>query len=433
VSTCLDNLQPVGTEGHVIKRPTSRISVPRLRGISTPLSLGNSLAQGRTHGNKANKSPDVNHDEDQTCHDEEDLDVELEKTAARLPVEAPPCIKEADASGATDNPGYDLAIESAVKRHNGVLVLWENGRLDTDHGNDGGKAEEQGAGDADDDDGDEASDERGPLGPVVFADIFGVIETEELDGTLGYVQRDVGHRGIDSSGEGEGLPLAASWDALPEASGIGHGNDLVRPGGVQIGSQGTCDSADNDETERDKAGNGALEHIPDEGESHGPDGMVSESAEAGETSTLRDQVFDGTADRRGDRLLVNERHSRGSLEETLLLVFGGRLIGSRDGDSGRGSLDHAERGDDVLEHVFGLVVISLRFSLVAKGRGSTYSAQEEDHHDETTHDDSDAHCGHLDFGVLHGTLEHLHARGMLDAAADDVFEHPAAVSRLTVE
>jgi len=313
----------------------------------------------------------VHHDEDQTSHDEKDLDVELEKTATRLPVEAPPGVKEADATSATNNLGYDLAIERAVERHDGVLVLGEDGGLDTDHGDDGGKAQEQGAGDADDDDGDEADDERGPLGAVVFADIFRVdaIETEELSGTLGDVDGDIGHGSVNGSREGEDLPVGAGRNALPEAGGAGHRNDLVRPGGVQVGSQSTSEGADNDHTERDKGGKDALDHVANDGEGNSPESMVPESPEAGKTSTLSDQVFDGGADRRGKRLLVYECHGRGSLEEALLLVLGGGLFGGGDGDRGGGSLDHAERGDDVLEHVFDLVIVSLGVQPGGEGKG----------------------------------------------------------------
>ena len=71
---------------------------------------------------------------------------------------------------------------------------------------------------------------------------------------------------------------------------------------------------------------------------------------------MGDEVGDCAADGGCDGLLVDERDCGASLEEAFFFVFGsGFGGGGGDGYGGGGGLDHAEGGDDFVEHVGYLV------------------------------------------------------------------------------
>jgi hypothetical protein len=64
---------------------------------------------------------------------------------------------------------------------------------------------------------------------------------------------------------------------------------------------------------------------------------------------MSDEVADGATNGRGNGLLVDKGDGRSGLQKTFFLVLVGGLLGH--GNSGDGGLDHAERGDDFVEHV----------------------------------------------------------------------------------
>ena len=77
-----------------------------------------------------------------------------------------------------------------------------------------------------------------------------------------------------------------------------------------------------------------------------------EAAETGPATGMCDQVFDGAADAGCDGLLVDKSDGGSGLKETLLLGFVGAVVGGGgDGDGCDGGLNHAERGNDLVEHV----------------------------------------------------------------------------------
>lgn len=325
------------------------------------LDLGQELAERRAHDSEDLESQDVRNDYDQAGDDEESLDVELDEAAARLPVEAAPCVHEADDASAAHELGDDFAAEGAVEGDDCVLVLGEDGGLDADEGDDCGDAEEQGACDGEDEESDDADDQGDPLRALVSLEVLvlELVETEEHAEPGAEVDGDVGHGGLDGGGEREGLPVALGGNALPEGLLCGCADNLVGPCGVDVCDGCAGESGDEDGLAGD-VGERAREELGDEGEDHGVEDVEAKTAEAGKAATVGNEVPDGAADAGGNRLLVDEGDGRASLEQTLLLLLVTGLVGGRgDGNGSDGALHHAECGDNLLEHVRNLCLVSL--------------------------------------------------------------------------
>lgn len=342
------------------------------------LSLSHQLANGRTHDGKHLEGQDMEEDEGKTSNDEEDLNVELDEATASLPGEAAPRIQEADDASATENSGNDLAAESAVKRNNEVLVLGENRRLDADECDDGGKAEEERAHDADDEDGNNANDEGCPLGAVILTDVLLVelVQAHEHANATDDVQADKGHGSFDGSRNGESLPVLLGGDALAERLVVGHADDLVCPGRVEVGERGAGQGSD-ENGGRTKARQDGLEDLGDGGEEEGIEEVDLDASEAGVAAGVANNVLDGAAYGRSDGLLVDEGDGGSGLEQILLLcLVAGFMGGGGDGDGCDRSLDHAESGHDFLERVVDLKTCHVRHA--TSGRvsrdGRTYQA-----------------------------------------------------------
>lgn len=324
------------------------------------MSISKEFAELRAHDGEHLKGYDVEKDKGKRNDTHDALDVGLDEPTASLPVEAPPRIHEANAAGSTEDLGNDLAAKGAVKGHNGVLVLGQERGFDTDLGNNGRHAQEEGAAYGDGDDCDPAEEERRPLCAVVIAEFVALAllgETEPRDEAHGEEDRNVRHDRGNGSGEGEGLPLLTARDAVPEADVAGHGDDLVGPGGVQVGSRSAGDGGNDDSADGKETREECLEQTTDPAQRESVDHLVAESPPAGELASLAGEVADGGAHRRGDGLLVDEGDLSAGLEEAFLLIFGGGLVvvvGHSDG--GGGSLHHGEHGEDICERVLHLVV-----------------------------------------------------------------------------
>lgn len=394
------------------------------------LSLSQELANGRPHNGKDLESQNVGNDKDKAGKDEEDLDVELDEPAARLPREAAPRIQEADDAGAAEHSRHDLAAKRAVKGHDEVLVFGENGRLDADQGDDGGEAQEQRAEDADDEDGDDAHDQRCPLRAVVLADVL-VLELvqphEHADGADN-VQADIGHGGLDGSGNGKSLPVLLRGDALAEGLVVWHADDLVGPRGVDVGERGAGQGSD-DNGRRTKAGDDGGEDLGDEREEEGIQEVDLEASETGIAAGVGDDVLDGAANGRGDGLLVDESDGWSGLEQVLLLLLVTGFMGRRgDGDGCDGGLDHAEGGDDFLERVRYLETCLVRIATLERGYRDqgTYQAHEHGAHEEAHVEQHDTPRRDLDLLAVtgldrHSALDILH--GAWERSAGEVGEN----------
>lgn len=267
--------------------------------------------------------------EDKTADDEEDLEEELDETATSLPCEATPCLQEANVTSSSHHLADNLAAKGAIEGNDGVLVLREDGSLDADKSDDGRKAEEQRAHDRKHDHDDAADDQARGLGTVVLADLLGVevVETEEHANAAGKVDADVWHSGVDGGRECEDLPASLAREAVTE-EGLGgrHGDNLVGPGGVYVGYGHAAECCDQDSLAWD-AGKSGGEEGRDEGEEHRVKDVNPVATESGETSTVCDEVLEGSADARGHGLLVDEGNGRTGLKEALLLLFVGGLVG----------------------------------------------------------------------------------------------------------
>lgn len=320
-------------------------------------SLGKVITKRRAHDTENLESQDVHNNEDSERHDGANLDVQLDQAATSLPVEAAPGIEEADAAGSAKQLANDLAAEGAVERYDGILLLGQERGLDADLSDCGGDAEEEGGEDGEHDGGQATDGKAGPLAAGVLVEVLRVdlVQTEQNGDAGGQVQADVGHGGGDGGGRGKRLPGRLAGDALPEGSLGGHGDDLVSPCGVEVGNGGAGKTADDDglagdaaEEERCKE---AAEELDGKGEGQGVECVDLETPEASPLASVGDEVLDGAADAGGDGLLADEGDGGPGLEERLLLALGCGLLGRGDCDSGVRGLDHAQGGDDFLEHV----------------------------------------------------------------------------------
>lgn len=289
--------------------------------------------------------------------DEEVLEKQLDKTTASLPVERPPCIQEANDTSSTHHLANDLATEGAVEGNDGVLVLREDRSFDADQGDHGGEAEEKGADNDEDEKGEDADGKTSPRRARSNLLLIELVKTHEHGYAEREVQADVRHNGSDGSGDSESLPVALGGHALPEALLGRHADYLVCPDCVYIGENGTSDTSDDDGLTGNHRESAVEEGGYDASEER-VQNVDAETAEACEATGVGDEVTESCADGRGDGLLVHEGDGRAGLEERLLLVFLVRGLVSRwrDGDGGHGGLDHAEGGDDFIEHVGDLLV-----------------------------------------------------------------------------
>lgn len=425
---CHDNPSHINKDA--IKRPASR-DIARLRDVALLLSLSQELANSRTHDSKDLKDHDVGQDNAEEGQDEENLDPKLDKAAASLPVEALPGIEELDIAGATEDLRHDLAAKGAVEGDNGVLILWQDRGFHADESGDGGEAQEDGGAEGDANDGDDAGNNRGPLCTAVVAEILVLqaVQAEKDGEELDDEERNVGHGGIKGSNRRQELPVRAGGDTLQELGVCGCGDDLVRPGGMEVGTHGTADSADEDEAEgnrEEEAGKDGIEDVGAAADAEAPDDAKPQATEAGKTAGLRDEVAKGAPDGRGNGLLVDEGAGRGRLEEALLDILGGGrgFVGGRYGDGGGGRLNHAERGHNIFERVLDLGAVSN--SLTPKGHSvSSYQADEQDDGEEGDGNHAHSPRRYLDLRViaLGGSLDKVQRRGMLQPAADDVLNH----------
>lgn len=303
----------------------------------------------------------MNSDEDNAGHDQGNLHEELDETATSLPVEAAPSVKEANNAGATHHLLDDLATEGAVKRHNGVLLFGQDGSLNADQGDHGWKAKEEGSEDGEDENGDDTHDERGPLCTFVVGEVLllKLVQSEEHAEASDHVKADVGHSGLNSSGNGKSLPLFPGRDTLPEGLGSGHADDLVCPCSVEVGDKGTRDTSNDDGLCGDRGKRGA-EELGRHHKAESVDAMLLDTTEASPAASVSDEMLNGAADAGGDGLLVDESDGGSGLKKAFLLLVVARLVcGGRYSDGGDGALDHTERGDDRLKHVGQLRDISI--------------------------------------------------------------------------
>lgn len=319
--------------------------------------LSQKLAETRAHDGPELKGQEVSQDQEDDRHDGKELDVELDKAASGLPVEGPPSVEEANGTSAAQDLGHHLAGKRAVEGHNRLLVIGKQGGFDADLGHCGGKHNEETGENGNGEDGDGAQCEGGPLGAAVVGKVVltDVVKAQDHDRALGNVHGDETSGGLDSSREGKLLPAGAGGDALEEASLRRHGDDLVRPGGVQVGSQSTGNSTGEEQTSR------YVQKRDEDGAHDGEAEVVGEVAQdtppARKAAGLGDQVADGTADGRGDGLLVDECDGGAGLDAGFLGVLETGLRGGGHGDGGRGRLDHGENGDDIFQRVLQLLAV----------------------------------------------------------------------------
>jgi len=172
------------------------------------LHLGQELANSRSHDGKHLKEDNMGQNDHNGHHDEEGLGEELDETATSLPVEGPPGIQEANDAGTAHHLADNLAAESAVKRNNGVLVLWEDGSFDADKSDHGGEAKENGAGNSENGNSSETGNETHPLRTGGDVLVVQLVKTEEHANASGQIQADVWHDGCDSGRDRERLPVA---------------------------------------------------------------------------------------------------------------------------------------------------------------------------------------------------------------------------------
>lgn len=66
--------------------------------------------------------------------DAENLEVELHETDSGGPVEGLPCIKDTNNTASTHDSWDNLATKGAIKWHNGLLLVWQEGSLNTGKG-----------------------------------------------------------------------------------------------------------------------------------------------------------------------------------------------------------------------------------------------------------------------------------------------------------
>jgi hypothetical protein len=318
-------------------------------------SLGKVITKRGAHDTENLESQDVHNDEDGERHDGANLDVQLDQAATSLPVEAAPGIEEADTASSAEQLANDLAAKGAVKRNDGILLLGQEGCLDTDLGDCGGDAEEEGGEGGEHDSGEATDGKAGPLAAGVLVEVLRVdlVQTEQNGDAGRQVQADVGHGGGDGGSRGKRLPGRLAGDALPEGGLGGHGDDLVSPCGVEVGNGGAGKTADDDGLagEAAEGGEEAAEELDGKGEGQGVECVDLETPEASPLASVGDEVLDSTADAGGDGLLADEGDGGTGLEEGLLLALGCGLLRRGDCDSGVRGLDHAQGGDDFLEHV----------------------------------------------------------------------------------
>jgi hypothetical protein len=275
-------------------------------------SLSKELTKLRTHNCEDLERQNVPNDEHSEHHNGANLDIQFQETAASLPVEAAPRIKEVDLAGSTKELANDLAAERAVEGDDGVLLVRQDGGLNANLGDDGGDTEEEAGEDGEDEGSEDADGEARPLalGVLLEVGILELVQTEENRDTTGQVQADVGHGGRDGGRRGEGLPVRLAGDALPESGLRGHGDNLVGPCCVNVGNSCAGKTADEDGLARDATGEERKEEagkeVDGEGEDYGVKSVDLEAPEASETASVCDNVLDGGADARGNRLLANE-------------------------------------------------------------------------------------------------------------------------------
>jgi hypothetical protein len=157
----------------------------------------------------------VDNDQHNSRHDEKGLSQRLKKTAAGLPVERPPSVKEANNTASTHHLAHNLSAKGTVEGDNGVLVLGENGRFDTDQSDHSREAEEERAGNREDEECDEPRDQAHPLRTAFNGFLLQLVETQKHGYTAGEVEADVRHGGLHRSREGKRLPVGLGGDALP--------------------------------------------------------------------------------------------------------------------------------------------------------------------------------------------------------------------------
>jgi hypothetical protein len=325
---------------------------------------GQEVKDSGTEENDNLESQNMNSEDNEAEHDEEVLEEQLDETATSLPVERPPCVEEANDTGSAHNLANDLAAKRAVKGNDGVLVLGEEGGFDADQGHHSGEAEEKRADDDEDEEGEDANGETSPRSAGSDLLLLEVVKVHEHGYTSGQVQADVWHNSVDGGRDGKSLPVALGRHALPHGLLAGHTDNLVCPDCVYIGEDGTSDGSNDDGPARNE-GKGAAEEGRYDASEERVQNVNVVTAEARVATGVSDEVTDGGADGRGDGLLVNEGDGRTGLEERLLLVFLVRRFvgGGRDGDGGHGGLDHADCGNDFIEHV-GHLLVSVRVRLV---------------------------------------------------------------------
>lgn len=175
------------------------------------------------------------------------------------------------------------------------------------------------------------------------------MNTEEHGNAARKVEADVRHRALDSRRDSQDLPVSLGGQTLPERLLRRHADDLVCPCCVDVCDSRTAQGGD-DEHLAGEVGESATEEGGDEREENGVGEVEAQAAEAGPAAGVGDEVLDCAADGGGDGLLVDEGDGGSGLQEAFLLFFVCGLVRGYGDGCDRG-LDHAECGDDFVEHV----------------------------------------------------------------------------------
>lgn len=304
----------------------------------------------------AGNEQDLGDDDESKAHvdghgGDKDLDVELDEADPRGAGKGLPGVLDGDVAGAADDGGLELALEGAVKGHNGLVLLGQEGGLGAGQDDVGRDGDEDGEGNGDEED-EEALPRVAGRGLRHLGRVRRVVggHAQDTDQELGNPRVDLQGQEVDDGGQSASLEcLLEGRQTLVEALLRGVRDDNVQPGAVEL-NEGDCGDHGGHDGGNERQG------ADDAIDKHGGDGQ---GGPAGETTEVRLPARDAghgaveaaEAGANGAGVLT----TAGGLVGNGGIVLGqGVGIGvERDGLVGgrRRILNHGDDGEDILKGV----------------------------------------------------------------------------------
>lgn len=235
--------------------------------------------------------------------DHEDLDKHLHETSTGGPVEALPCLEEADLAATAQNGRDDLPTKGAVKWHNGLVFLGEHRRCNADKGHVGRHLNQHSQS--------QERNENANAGTDHLSDRH--IRSETVADCSHYrqgqVECDLGGRHAQSHSGCDLCPALATGDALVERLRGRLRDDDVDPGHLQVGQKDFSKNPGGGAAEKPCMNQGDFQQANHHGASDCPSNVHLQATESSPTAGAGSEVTDRGAQLARDRFGRGERHS----------------------------------------------------------------------------------------------------------------------------